>query len=165
MKRTSFAAMYCSIGRTLEVVGDWWTPLVLRDLALGLTRFDELAENLGIPRDVLAHRLDRLVEHGMAGRRPYSEHPPRHDYVLTEKGRDFVPVLLAISAWGDRWTADDAGPPSLVEHTTCGRPTIATVTCSVCGEALVAEAIRVLPGPGAGSGPGTRVIAQRFAAD
>lgn len=164
MRRTSFAGMQCSVARTLEVVGDWWTPLVLRDLSLGIGRFEEMVEDLGIPRDVLANRLDRLVEHGMVERRRYCERPPRCDYVLTESGRDFVPVLLAMAAWGDRWMAEPCGPPVVLQHRTCGQVTVAQVTCSACGEPLRHGELLVCLGPGARVAPGTRVVAERLPA-
>src|SRR5215813_1874676 len=99
MRRTSFAGMHCSMARSLEVMGDWWTPLILRDLHLGLSRFDELAEDLAISRNLLTTRLAALVKHGIVERRRYSEHPPRDAYVLTAAGRDLVPVLMALTAW------------------------------------------------------------------
>src|SRR5512132_3212842 len=99
MQRSSFADMTCSIARTLDVAGEWGSPLVLRDVHLGITRFDELRRDLGISRKVLSERLERLVEQGVLDRRAYSEHPPRHDYLLTEKGSEFVDVLLAMVAW------------------------------------------------------------------
>src|SRR3981189_3376004 len=103
MRQTSFSTMHCSMARSLEVVGDWWTPLILRDLYLGLKRFDELAEDLEISRNLLSPRLKALVDNGLAERRPYQQHPPRDEYALTESGRDLVPVLMGLTAWGDRW--------------------------------------------------------------
>jgi DNA-binding HxlR family transcriptional regulator len=164
MQRTSFADMTCSIARTLDIAGEWWSPLILRDVHLGITRFDDLRRDLGISRKVLAERLERLVEQGVLERRAYSEHPPRHDYLLTEKGRELVAVLLAMVAWGDRWTAEDAGPPILLRHQACGELTHAEIRCARCGEPLRADEVTVEPGPGGGSGRGTRVVAERLAA-
>src|SRR5215469_6199196 len=93
VRQTSFAQMACSLARGLEAIGDWWTPLIIRDLQLGLDRFDALAEDLGISRNLLAARLAHLTEHGIVARHRYSEHPPRHRYVLTEAGRQLLPVL------------------------------------------------------------------------
>jgi DNA-binding HxlR family transcriptional regulator len=163
VQRTSFAGFHCSIARSLDLVGEWWTPLIVRDLHLGITRFDDLARDLGISRKVLAQRLDGLVDGGIAERRPYAEHPPRYDYVLTERGRDFVPVLLALVAWGDRWTAGVEGPPLHVRHTLCGQRTSAQVTCACCGGPLLAEDVRAEPGPGGAFAPGTAVLAARLA--
>ncbi len=162
MRRTSFADMSCSIARTLEVIGDWWTPLILRDVYLGLTRFDQMQRNLGLSRKVLAARLDALVDDRLLERRAYQERPVRHEYVLTDKGRDLAPVLMALMAWGDRWTAGDAGPPMRLRHDSCGEWTTPTITCSECGEPLTADEVTVAPGPGGRVGPGTREIAAAF---
>jgi DNA-binding HxlR family transcriptional regulator len=162
MQRTDLAEFPCSIARALAVAGEWWTPLIVRDVYLGLRRFDQIQSNLEISRKVLSDRLEHLVADGILERRPYSERPPRDEYVLTEKGRDLVPVLLALMAWGDRWTAGDAGPPAQVRHLACGNVTEPVVACSECGEPLTAEGIRAEPGPGAQVGPGTREIARLF---
>jgi DNA-binding HxlR family transcriptional regulator len=130
---------------------------------LASPRFDDLRRDLGISRKVLAERLERLVEQGVLERRAYSEHPPRHDYLLTEKGRELVAVLLAMVAWGDRWTAEDAGPPLLLRHQACGELTHAEIRCARCGEPLRADEVTVELGPGGGSGRGTRVVAERLA--
>jgi DNA-binding HxlR family transcriptional regulator len=157
MKRTSFASFDCSIARSLELVGEWWTPLVLRSVFLGVTRFDDIQRDLGIARNVLADRLDALVEAGMLERRPYQRNPVRHEYLLTDKGRDFCPVLMALMAWGDRWTAGEQGPPARLRHDACGSLTTPVVSCSECGEPLTAEGVTALAGPGGSIGPGTRV--------
>jgi DNA-binding HxlR family transcriptional regulator len=158
MRRTSFARMQCSIGRSLEAIGDWWTPLILRDLYVGLERFDDLAEDLGISRNLLATRLAHLVDHGLVTRERYSDHPPRHRYRLSEAGRDLVPVLMALTAWGDRWATPDGGPPVHFEHATCGARFTPQVSCSHCGEVVHPDDVRLLAGPGGRVGPGTRVI-------
>ncbi|HXJ37323.1 MAG TPA: helix-turn-helix domain-containing protein [Candidatus Eisenbacteria bacterium] len=160
MRRTSFAGMHCSMARSLEVMGDWWTPLILRDLHLGLTRFDELAEDLGISRNLLTTRLAALVERGLVERRRYSERPPRHAYHLTEAGRDLVPVLVALTAWGDRWLAPKQGPPLRLQHRTCGKFFTPTVACSHCGETVTAEDVVAHGGPGGRTAPGTRLVAK-----
>jgi DNA-binding HxlR family transcriptional regulator len=162
MHRTSFAAMSCSIARTLEVMGEWWTPLILRDVAVGIVCFDDLQRDLGISRKVLAERLDTLVGHGLLQRRPYQQHPARHQYLLTAKGRDLVPVLFALMAWGDRWTASGEGPPMRLRHRGCGEATTAEVTCARCGEPLALDEVTMEPGPGGHAGPGTTVIAERL---
>jgi DNA-binding HxlR family transcriptional regulator len=164
MQRTSFADITCSIARTLDVAGEWWSPLILRDIHLGITRFDELRRDLGISRKVLTERLERLVEHGVLERGAYSEHPPRHNYLLTEKGRELVDVLLAMMAWGDRWTAGEQGAPVLLRHRRCGELTSAEIRCACCGEPLHADDVTVEPGPGGSAGPGTVVVAERLAA-
>ena len=104
MKRKSFGHMSCSIAQSLELVGEWWTPLILRDTVLvGLTRFDDIQNNLGIAPTVLTSRLNSLVENGLLERRQYCEHPPRFEYVPTEAAEDFRPVLGALDEWGRKW--------------------------------------------------------------
>jgi DNA-binding HxlR family transcriptional regulator len=148
MKRTAFADWPCSLARSVDLLGDWWTPLVLREAFYGVRRFDDFQRRLGIGRNILTQRLNRLVAEGMLERQPYQDRPLRHEYVLTEKGRDFFPVVAAIVRWGDRWLAGDEGPPLLLHHTACDHDTHAEVVCSHCGEPLELHAIRARPGPG-----------------
>ena len=162
MQRTRFADIPCSIARTLDVVGEWWTPLVLRDVALGVTRFDAIQRDLGVSRKLLAERLETLVERAVLERRPYQHNPVRYDYLLTEKGRDLIPVLMSLKAWGDRWTAGEDGPPLLVEHALCGADTEPIVTCSCCGEPLRFGELVARPGPGARVAPGTGILAEHL---
>jgi DNA-binding HxlR family transcriptional regulator len=151
--------MACSIARTLDIAGEPWSPLIIRDVWLGLTRFDEIQRDLGISRKVLAERLKWLVANGVLEQHPYRKRPLRHEYRLTQKGLELADVLLAIAAWGDRWTAGDAGPPALFRHRACGQLTHAELHCAHCGEPLHARDVDVQPGPGAklaakpGSGP------------
>ncbi len=147
MRRTSYKDMNCSVAQCLEVVGECWSLLILRDAFLGIRRFDDFQARLGISRNVLNQRLCRLVEHGVLERVPYQEHPPRHEYRLTDKGRDLWLVVAALRQWGDKWAAPD-GPPLDVIHTACGHVTDAVPTCSQCGEPLEAGALRAVPGPG-----------------
>lgn len=149
MRRTSFADMNCSVAQTLEVVGEWWTLLILRDAFLGVRRFAEFQERLGIARNVLTDRLDTLVEHGVLERRQYQHRPPRDEYVLTRKGRDLLPVIHALREWGDRWVFGRGKAPMWIVHETCGRRTHAVTTCSHCGEELTSRDTRAVPGPGA----------------
>ena len=109
MKRTSLAAMPCPIARSLDRVGEWWSMLILRDAFAGLTRFDQFQASLGIAPNILARRLNGLVQAGLLERRPYQQRPTRHEYHLTETGRDFRPVLIALLAWGNRHFAPE-GP-------------------------------------------------------
>jgi DNA-binding HxlR family transcriptional regulator len=141
MRRTSFAGMPCSVARTLEVVGEWWTMLVIREAFNGVRRFDDFHARLGIARNVLAARLQRLVEHGVLERRQYHDRPPRCEYRLTEKGRDLYPVLVAMLAWGDRWMAGPEGPPITLIHT-CGEALGAQLVCASCGEPVDPRSIR-----------------------
>lgn len=148
MQRTDFAGMACSIARTLDVAGEPWTPLIIRDLWAGLSRFDDLQRSLGISRKVLAERLKWLVAQGVLEPQPYSERPPRYDYVLTQKGQELCDVLMAITAWGDRWTAGEEGPPALLRHRACGQVTHVEPHCAACGEAMHAGDVTIEAGPG-----------------
>ena len=147
MQRTDFSEMACSIARSLAVAGEPWSPLVLRDVWVGIKRFDDIQRDLGISRKVLAERLKHLVEAGMLERHAYSERPVRHEYALTGKGLEFVDVLMAMAAWGDRWAAGDAGPPVLRRHRACGQITQVEMHCAACGEILSAADVDVEPGP------------------
>src|SRR6266487_1083093 len=150
MHRANLAALPCSLARTLQVVGEWWTLLVLRDICFGWNRFDEIHDHLGIARNILKARLGTLLDQGMIERRRYQQHPDRHEYVPTGKALDFVPALMALIAWGDRWTAP-SGPPVLFAHRTCGHDTVATVVCAACSAQLTRSDIDARPGPGAPS--------------
>ena len=148
MQRTDYSEMPCSIARTLAVAGEPWSPLVIRDVYVGINRFDEIQRDLGISRKVLTERLKHLVEAGMLERHPYSERPPRDEYHLTEKGQEFVDILMSMVKWGDRWTAGDAGPPALYRHKACGKIASVEPTCSECGEPMHSTDVDVEPGPG-----------------
>lgn len=158
MRNTSFAGMHCSLAQSLEVMGDWWSPLVLRDLYLGLDRFDQLVTDLGISRNLLTDRLATLMAAGLVTRTAYQEKPVRYAYALTEAGRDLIPVLLALTAWGDRWATPEDGPPIRFRHDTCRKHTTPTVCCSECGEPLHADEVTATPGPGGRTAPGTALI-------
>ncbi|WP_304523629.1 helix-turn-helix domain-containing protein [Actinocorallia sp. API 0066] len=148
MRRTSFANWPCSIARTIDVLGDWWTPLVLRECFYGVRRFDEFQQQLGIARNTLSDRLKRLVEVGLLEKRVYETQPVRHEYVLTASGRDFFPVLAALNAWGDRHLADQDGPPIVFHHTACDHDGEAEVVCTHCRAPLHADDVVPRPGPG-----------------
>jgi DNA-binding HxlR family transcriptional regulator len=122
-------------------------------------RFDDLVEDLGISRNLLTARLAHLVEHGIVERRRYAERPPRDRYLLTESGQAFMPVLMALTAWGDRWATPEGGPPIVFRHRRCGHRFTARVSCDACGELINPGEVDTLPGPGGRPGPGTRVIA------
>lgn len=148
MKRTPFRRWPCSIARTVDLLGDWWTPLVLREAFLGTRRFEEMQQRLTIGRTVLSQRLRRLVNEGVLERVKYQDRPERHEYVLTPKGQDLLPILLAMAHWGDTWLAGTCGPPTVLRHERCGRPTHAEVVCAACGEPLLAEEVTTMIGPG-----------------
>jgi DNA-binding HxlR family transcriptional regulator len=148
MQRTSFEDVNCSVAQCLEIVGEWWSLLIVRDAFLGVTRFEDLQARLGISRNILTQRLNRLVDKGVLKRVPYQERPPRSEYRLTEKGRDLWHVVTAMRQWGDRWAAP-SGPPLNIRHTACGRVVKAVPVCSHCGEPLDVRAVTAVPGPGA----------------
>lgn len=134
----------------------------MRDLYLGVDRFDDLVRDLGVSRALLARRLESLVAHGVVTKERYQDRPPRHSYRLTESGLDLVPVLMAVMAWGDRWVSPD-GPPMRLTHDRCGHDLTPVVTCASCGDPVIAGEVTTSPGPGAAAGPGTWVLAERYA--
>src|SRR5215469_4801763 len=132
MGRTAnYSKERCPVAATLQVVGDPWTLLILRDAFFGVRRFDDWQARLGVARNVLASRLKSLVEQGVLETRLYSEHPPRKDYVLTRKGRDLLPVIRSLKAWGDRHVYGSETPLELTHA--CGAPFEAKVVCEACG--------------------------------
>jgi DNA-binding HxlR family transcriptional regulator len=147
----------CSIARTLETVGERWTVLILRDIFLGLRRFSDLQEELGIARNVLSKRLDGLVAEGILQRVRYQERPERFEYRLTDKGRDLWPVVMTLMEWGDKYEAPD-GPPTLVEHRDCGGRVNGRMRCERCGADVDVRQVTARPGPGAGA---KRIAAHR----
>lgn len=155
MQRTQFGGMACSIARTLDVFGEPWTPLILRDVWVGISRFDQLSADLGISPKVLTQRLAWLVESGVLERRQYSARPPRYDYVLTAKGTELCDVLLVMARWGDRWLAGEAGPPVLHRHAGCGQVVHVELRCPGCGALMPAGEVECLPGPGSAAADGS----------
>jgi DNA-binding HxlR family transcriptional regulator len=147
--------MTCSVAQCLEVVGEWWSLLIVRDAMLGVTRFDDFQARLGISRNILTQRLNRLVDKEILTRVPYSAHPPRSEYRLTAKGRDLWLVVSAMRQWGDRW-ASPAGAPVVVRHDRCGQIVTIVPTCSHCGEPLDPRSISAVRGPGANEDTFTR---------
>jgi DNA-binding HxlR family transcriptional regulator len=156
MSKQSFANISCSIARSLNVIGERWTPLILRDLFVGVSRFEDIRRDLGIASNVLAARLDTLEQHGVIGRYPYQTAPVRHEYCLTAKGLDLYPVVVTLLAWGDKWLSD--APPVLLVHRDCGQATVAKTVCANCGGELNAATATATVGPGAEPGPGTAII-------
>jgi DNA-binding HxlR family transcriptional regulator len=157
MKRKPFAKMPCPVARSLERVGDWWNILILREAFYGSTRFDQFSDALGIATSTLARRLDALVADGLLERRRYSEHPPRDEYVLTEMGADFRPVMLAIFAWGNRHFAKEGRSVELVDTAT-GERVEPIVVDSKHKRPITRGSVTVVAGPAASAR-----LKQRFA--
>src|SRR5271163_3214125 len=148
MRHKSFGNMQCPIARSLERVGEWWSILILRDASLGLARFDEFQESLGIAPNILTRRLKALVEAGLLERRRYSERPPRDEYVLTPRGRDFRPVLWALLAWGNKHFAPEGASVVLIDRAT-GAEADPVMVDRTSGQAITEAGFRSAPGPAA----------------
>lgn len=149
MKWESLEEEPCSLARTVAVIGDRWTLLILRECFLGKRRFEGFQTSLGITRHLLAERLKKLVRFGVLRRIPYQDAPKRHEYILTQKGLDLYPVILSIVNWGNVHMVDARGRPLLHEHKVCGKNFDPVMVCSECGEPLAAKEVHVHPGPGA----------------
>jgi DNA-binding HxlR family transcriptional regulator len=144
----TYEGQVCSVARALEVVGERWTMLIVRDALLGIRRFDDFQRNLGISRGVLTARLEWLCDEGILERRRYQERPERFEYRLTQKGRDLWPVMMALVRWGDRYEAE-GGPPRLITHRDCGGEITDRLTCAKCGGEVSLQDVQTRPGPGA----------------
>jgi DNA-binding HxlR family transcriptional regulator len=149
--RFRYSADNCSIHRTLDIVGERWSLLVLREAFYGVRRFDDFVRLLGCPRDVLSARLKTLVDEEILSRQPYREpgKRARSEYRLTPKGLELFPALLALLQWGDRWTADAAGPAVVLTHRACGEPLTMTMGCAAGHGPLTVRDVDAQPGPGA----------------
>jgi DNA-binding HxlR family transcriptional regulator len=152
MLPADYVTQNCSIARSLELVGERWTILIIRDAFLGTRRFDQFQERLGIARNVLQTRLERLVEAGILRREPYQQRPVRYEYRLTSKGVDLWPVVIALLQWGDRYAAPD-GAPVVIEHKGCGGAIDDRRRCTRCGADLGPGDVQARPGPGGGTLP------------
>ena len=142
MSRSDLSRTTCTVARTIEIVGDAWALMILREMFLGSRRFDELQQLTGASPLILSRRLKRFEAERIVARRPYSQRPPRHEYVLTRKGRDLWPLIMALKSWGDRWL-DRSGPlPVTLRHKSCGQITEPTLVCSACGDPIDAVAVR-----------------------
>jgi DNA-binding HxlR family transcriptional regulator len=146
--KRDYEGQNCSIARTLELIGERWTMLILRDVFLGVRRFEDFQAELGVARNVLSSRLARLVDEGILEKRRYQERPARYEYRLTEKGIDLWPVLISLVKWGDKHAAA-SGPPRIIEHRGCGGQVNDHLSCDRCGQPLGARDVTTRPGPGA----------------
>lgn len=147
MTRTDTSTWPCTIARSVHLLGDGWNLLLIRQACLGTRRFEEFQRELGIGRNILAARLDRLVEEGLLRREEYQQRPTRHEYRLTDKGRDVYPILAAMAAWGERWLTGPEGSPLVLHHIACNHDMQAVVVCSECDEPLDVREVRAYPGP------------------
>lgn len=157
MTRTSLNNVTCSIARTVDVLSDAWAWLIVRDVFVGVRRFDDLCHDLSVSRKVLAERLTQLITADVLIKAPLEAGSARFEYRLTAKGEDLVPILATLVAWGDRWEPTTGGPPLYIEHTGCHGASI-EVTCTSCGKPVTADTLSTRPGPGGGTGPGTAII-------
>jgi len=146
MLQRDYPTQYCSVASTLEIIGERWTILILRDIFLGKRRFEDIQRDLGVARNILQARLERLVEYGILVKRPYQDRPVRHEYRLTEKGADLWPVLVSLLKWGDRHAI--AGErPIILQHRGCGGELDDRRRCTVCGQDVtVTEAMAMRTG-------------------
>jgi DNA-binding HxlR family transcriptional regulator len=151
----------CSVARTVAVIGDRWSLLILRECFLRKRRFEAFQSSLGITRHLLAARLKKLVQYGVLRRIPYQASPKRYEYILTQKGLDLYPVMMSIVHWGNIHMVDARGRPMLHQHKSCGKMFDPLMVCSECGEALLAKGVHVHPGPGAR--PAAKAAAQAAA--
>jgi DNA-binding HxlR family transcriptional regulator len=131
----------CSIARASGILGDGWTLMIIRELFWGYTRYDQIATKTGIASNILADRLRKLVESGIIDKSVAADDARRYDYTLTDKGRDLFPLLMAVMAWGDRWTPGDTGPLIKLRHTPCGKLTKPGLVCTACGHALSSDSL------------------------
>ncbi len=148
MKRKSFAEMTCPVARSLERVGEGWSILILRDALNGLTRFDEFQESLGIAPNTLTRRLDALVAEGLLERRRYKARPPRDEYILTDRGRDFRPIVIALQVWGNRHFAPEGRSVTLIDAET-GFEADPILVDAISGRPISDPAFKLAPGPAA----------------
>ncbi|MEX2105269.1 MAG: helix-turn-helix domain-containing protein [Solirubrobacterales bacterium] len=143
-----YPGQVCSIAKSLAVIGERWSLLIVRDILNGNRRFGEMQASLGVARNVLSARLQRLIDEDILERRAYQQSPPRYEYFLTEKGLDLWPALIALMNWGDRYSAGPEGPPRLIVHKQCGGEVSDRGICKRCGEVLHARDATQVPGPG-----------------
>ena len=143
-----YEGQHCSVARSLELVGDRWTLLVIREVFYGRRKFSEMQRTLGVARNVLTDRLQRLVDEGILERRPYSEKPERYEYFLTEKGLDLWPTLVSLMFWGDKHYPHPDGPPAKIVHKgECGGPVNERRVCERCGKELEVREARAVISP------------------
>ncbi len=137
----------CGLARTLGVIGDRWTMLVLRECFLGTRRYDDFQQNLGAAPHIVAARLKKLVEHKVLEKRRYQDHPPRYEYRLTERGLELYPAFVALIGWGEKWLKSPQGPATIRTHKGCNHRLHIVPTCAACGEAVTARDVKAAMTP------------------
>lgn len=157
MRRTRFDDWDCPIARSVDILGDWWTPLVIRQAFLGSRRFEQFSDQLGIPRNVLTDRLNRLIDEGILERRAYQDRPVRHEYRLTDKGIALYPVIVSLLEWGNQWLDwDGEGPPVQLVDRDTREPVEPVIVDRRTGEPLDPRKLRAVYARGATTGPPQR---------
>jgi DNA-binding HxlR family transcriptional regulator len=148
MRKENFAHLECSLARALDIIGEWWSLLIVRDLFYEIDTFDRLCLDLGIARNILTNRLTKLQKKGVIEKRLRKDGSGRHQYVFTPKGKALFPIIMALVAWGDQWEAPN-GPPVLLKHKKDGHRARPIVVCGQCGDTLTPDNVRPVKGPGA----------------
>lgn len=163
MLHRDYPGLDSSVAKALEVIGERWSLLIVRSVMHGNRRFGQMQESLGIARNVLSARLQRLIDEDILERRAYQESPPRYEYFLTQKGLDLWPALIALLNWGDRYSPDPGGPRRLIVHKECGGTVSERGICESCGKLLTARDAKQVPGPGAASpSPGKEFVGKEI---
>jgi len=139
MRKTSLAEMPCPVARTLDVIGEWWTLIIVREAFLGARRFDDF-KGIGIADNILSARLKRLVGEGIFERHPYQAHPERFEYQLTQKGRELLPVIGALRSWGQKWTTGRT--LNRMTHEACGHEVSVHLYCQECRRPIGGQEVR-----------------------
>ncbi|MEM7282157.1 MAG: helix-turn-helix domain-containing protein [Pseudomonadota bacterium] len=160
MKRKSFANSPCSIARSLDVLGDWWNPLILRESMYGIRRFDDIQAWLGVGRNILTQRLALLVEEGLLEKRMYQTNPERFEYLLTDKGRDATKVLIALMEYGEKWHFESGKEPIRLYDKKTNKPVRAAIVDTATGKSI--DTRDLYPGPGPGFPHGKDIQRERF---
>lgn len=148
MKWQNVGELRCPIARTLSVIGDRWSMLIVRNAFMRMRRFDDFQSSLGVPKHILSMRLKKLVESGVLRREPYQQAPVRYEYRLTARGRELYPLILAMAGWGNKWMDGGQGPLLTYTHTECGQAFQPLIACSECGEPVQPHQVQLSPGPG-----------------
>lgn len=148
MRRPDVSTWPCSVARATDIIGDSWSTLIMREAYYGSTRYDDFQRHLGLARNTLSDRLNKLVAAGVLTKRFYQDNPPRYEYLLTDMGHEFFPILAALARWGDRWLDRGKGKPVALLHTQCGHELEAEVICAHCGVPVTSDSVEFHIGHG-----------------